>query len=276
MEIIEDTKKNITNIIFTSKERKDFDKKYINSEATDIFSNLSSLFKQKQFNENKQRKLGNEHTGYPFIPLSIYTQIMSLMTLKEYIKYKRKNNFLTATHFLDAGCGIGNVLRTAMKINLSINGFNSYYHGIELDTLGAKIAKAIISAGDSNNDFRHIFNEDIITFKKYKNYNVIYFYCPIKLPILQVLFEEILEDTVKKDTIIIPHLKQSQSFRRDERFKKIVSYTNNYSNIFMIEKIKCTKRKTTALKLQDLTTIPKKYHSIFKKHIKGVENEKTK
>ena len=112
--------------------------------------------------------------------------------------------------FLDAGCGAGNILLIANAI-----GFNELY-GIELDDKTVKIANDLLSCAIDNSRFK-IIKANLTKYSKYKNYDVIYYYQPMKH---LSKFLDLLRKNVKVGTIIITN--GDNPFREDRKFKKIM------------------------------------------------------
>ncbi len=123
--------------------------------------------------------------------------------------------------FLDAGCGIGHIMNLAYRW-----GWTST--GIELDKRLVPIAK----------QFGRVYNEDIIKFKNYKDYDVIYYYSPFMDNKLEKRFEKKIEDDCKVGCILICNRKQDERICKDKRFKKI----NKWEPIFVKVKEKVTKK----------------------------------
>jgi 2-polyprenyl-3-methyl-5-hydroxy-6-metoxy-1,4-benzoquinol methylase len=118
--------------------------------------------------------------------------------------------------FVDAGCGIGWVVELANYM-----GFKS--KGIEISINNVKVANKLFNACyDSNMDVVEgdIFDHD------FSKYDVIYYYCPIKDPELEIKFEHKVEKEMKVGSILIANTKRDESIIRNRRFKKL-DYPNN-------------------------------------------------
>jgi len=245
----------------------------------DMVYNIQYYFgKNKEIKNSKLREKGKSTSPlYHFIPLGLDDGLHQLHCVKEYIKENRKGRD-EPYRFLDAGCGPGNIIMQAQKYDVLER--PSHYHGIELDKKGASLARILLRAPITKRPWSsscNIWNTDIVTFKYYKKYDVIYYYCPISHSPLQSLFEEILEDKVKVGTIIMPNLKQNWEFRKDKRFKQIairIKYATNggfYSTNPFIQKISEGKRCKSSLTMRDKKQIPKKYHKIFMQHMAKIK-----
>jgi SAM-dependent methyltransferase len=270
-------------ITATHEEIELIDKKHAKHAAfNNMCNNLATFFEYKQRKEDDNKKASNKPKaeGYHFIPLRSYRAAEVLSFAKEYMQQVIEKP--RRIRFLDAGCGPGNILLMANAVNIYPKGNNNLYHGIELDRLGAQMARALTASVDTFNEHSWckktnvIYNTDILTFLHYKQYNVIYYYCPIKALRLQILFEEHLEDVVKIGTLILPNLKKSSVIiKGDSRFKRIDCKINKHNETYntwrFYQKIKGGKRNRTFLTEKDINGIPPKYHGMFNAHIKGLK-----
>jgi len=165
-----------------------------------MFSNLSSYFRIKEYKKRMKNKNNNTPEFYHFIPLDMDYAIKKLAAIKLYIQ-KTSN---MDVKFLDCGCGPGNIL---FLVNQLAFNYKQRADGIELDKEASEMGRALLNYNKSYSG--KIWNDDILTFRYYKRYNVIYYYCPIQNSMLEALFEEILEDKVNKGTILVHNNKQS-------------------------------------------------------------------
>lgn len=182
--------------------------------------------------------------SYPFIPMDHTRLIFAFEELRKRLKdikgwsgnRKKVGNKL----FLDAGCGPGNVMAIANAVGLCHR-----YHGIEYFDETYKRAQAWLGVEGHCRTIYKLFKDDILKFNKYKNYDIIYFYCPFSDARLQRRFEERLEDEMKVGAILIAQLKQSHSIQKDYRFKKIKKIPGA-DNVFI--KVKKGPRKKSQIK----------------------------
>jgi hypothetical protein len=250
-----------------------------------VFQNLSQHFETRLRKNDRGKEYKDRATSYHFVPLRLGRMVERLSYVKEFINSK----FYTEkdpSSFLDAGCGPGNVLLMAQAMQVRKSNARSLYHGIELDKQGAAMARILLLAKPPTRKSpwnwapSYIYNTDILTFRHYKRYNMIYYYCPIHLSPLQALFEERMEDTIKVGTLVLPNLKRSSAIAKDDdRFKIIECWKgpNNYMNTptwRFFQKVSDGKRTSTSLQEGDADRIPKKYRKVFKEHIKGVKYER--
>lgn len=176
-------------------------------------------------NNGKENEKSYEEGSYPFIPHSTIDTFNEFKHLNDYLWKESRwsgDNNRRDSKFLDAGCGIGNVMLMARELGLC-----STVHGIEYSEHVYKAAKQWLGLSDKvieqygGKAPLDVFKDDILKFKKYKDYDIIYFYCPFSNRHLQVMFEELIEDKMKVGAILIPRLKQGKVIHEDSRFEKI-------------------------------------------------------
>lgn len=148
---------------------------------------------------------------YPFIPLPSRELLEVLYELYQ-------NGFLTFPHrrksgergrFLDAGAGIGNQVLLAQSSNFFYSS-----HGVEYDP-------RLVEVGNKLHDPGTIMHGDILTFDKYADYDVIYYYVPMNDREMQRAFEERLEDKMTVGSLVLAFGKNSYRINKDSRFLQI-------------------------------------------------------
>jgi len=112
-----------------------------------------------------------------------------------------------AARFLDAGCGVGNMMLLAEKV-----GFNVY--GIEFDPEIAEVANALTYNSKS------ITVGDIAEYNGYDAFDLIYYYVPIKNPKKMRLFAERLAKQMREGAYVLPQ-GGPDIFIRNRSFKKV-------------------------------------------------------
>ncbi len=189
----------------------------------------------------------NSEGSFPFIPYDTGTLFQQLKAVRLYLEKEERwsGNTLATSYFLDAGCGIGNVLLQA-----KMHGLCSYRHGIEYYKHSADRAEALLNSKRGANNFKSmrrdfkIMRKDILKFRGYSKYDVVYFYCPFVDRRLQVMFEERLEDSMKVGAVLIANMKHGNAIARDDRFERIKvgpSGWQKFSGIYI--KVKKGRRK---------------------------------
>lgn len=116
--------------------------------------------------------------GFSFIPLENWRFIEAMSKVQKHFlgRGRGRRSFLNRK-FVDAGCGIGVKLLMAQAM-----GFKAT--GIELDPGLIKLAKTIFNIGQRRSkktrcDWTKIIRQDIRK-HNYSQYDVIYFYCPLR------------------------------------------------------------------------------------------------
>ena len=87
--------------------------------------------------------------------------------------------------------------------------------GLEYDSEVIERAKII------NPLFRSIKKQNIMTYKEYGKYDVVYYYCPFCNKEKQTKFEERVEDQMKIGALLIANCKMSKKILKDKRFCKV-------------------------------------------------------
>jgi len=210
---------------------------------------LGTLIRNQQYNNAGDDCEESKKGAYPFIPMSIGHALGIFEWLSELLKKeKRWSGFNRSdSKFLDAGCGIGNIMLLASLCSLT-----SEYHGIEFFEKTAERGRTWLGLNSSRTKYIgskfNIFQDDILTFKNYSDYNIIYFYCPMFEARLQIRFEERLEDEMHVGAVLVPRMKRGGAIRHDDRFEKLT--TRGRSEHAFI-KIKGGPRKESELKVVD-------------------------
>jgi hypothetical protein len=172
-----------------------------------LLSKYNGHFKRKLDPWNAKRKINKKH--YPFIPSGSQPGLIFL--LKTLMK-KLRCETLPPYKFLDCGCGIGNVMMLANTIGFATD-------GIEYDRKVHRIAKELTGSFVYDRE-AHVFHGDITTFRRYKRYDVIYFYVPISNGAKMKLFIDRVKDKAKVGAYFIPYSCGSY-LEKDKRLKLV-------------------------------------------------------
>lgn len=159
---------------------------------------------------------------YRYIPLdqnTFHQQLQEVIKLFPYIRDWDKN-----PKFIDVGCGIGSKVFLAQQ-----RGFTAY--GIEITPKYVEIARKLVAIrcstglllehGDEKAAAR-IFQGDAIE-HSYKDYDVIYFYCPLSDHKLEAKLEARIRDTAKSGAFVIANNFNHSKWSSDKRFRPIGS-----------------------------------------------------
>jgi len=163
--------------------------------------------------KNDGRYSGDTHTFnddpkspyFGFIPNDVEPVVSNLLKIHNYLYNKDKYK---QYRFLDAGCGLGNILIIA-----SVIGFEP--HGIELDPKTIRLFKKLFKGlmlGIT------IEKSNMITYNKYGEFDVIYYYVPVRDGEIMMQATENIANGMKSGAIILPY-GFSHPFREDKRFK---------------------------------------------------------
>ena len=190
---------------------------------SNLINNQKRALDIKRHNDGMTYKDGS----YVFIPHGIQRTMSHFLSLsRRLFKDERWSGFVKkGTKFLDAGCGIGNIMAIARQSRIA-----DICHGIEFDKDTARRARMWLSIDVKRKEKPEsweyasqlkVIKGDILTFKNYADYDVIYYYSPFCNPVLEALFEELVEDSMQVGAVIIPKLKKSKAVLQDKRFVRI-------------------------------------------------------
>jgi len=181
--------------------------------------------------EEKSYKKGH----YPCIPShGIISLLIDLINVMEKLRNSLENQHYMPK-FLDAGCGIGNVVLLARNVGCVAT-------GIEYDLRTYRLAKKLIDS-DSYYPNGTIIKGDITTFDKYGDYDIIYYYQPMNKSELMNQFLEKLSNDMKIGAYIISYGSQPPSIlNRNSNGSKIIRIHNTTFNT-IYKKVRQTNTK---------------------------------
>lgn len=162
---------------------------------------IGESVKQK-YKSNYVSAIQKKSRSFPFIPYPPHS-----VTDQIYVAFRQLGHVWNKYKFLDAGCGIGNIMLLANKAGFLV-------YGLEIDPTLLTTASKI-----NRNMFFSMKKQNIMTYKDYGEYDVIYYYCPFSCNTKEKVFEKYVENQMKIGAIIIPNFKQSNKINRDKRFK---------------------------------------------------------
>jgi len=145
---------------------------------------------------------------YGFVPSDVDFTMVTLILLYDHIRSTSDRFIDRSISFLDIGCGIGNVVRLAEVI-----GFSAY--GLEYNKKIYEVAKRFVCVPNA------IKKGNMLTFKGYHKYDVLYYYQPICSNGIMSNFANKLAREMKVGAYVVPH--GSNPFKDIKSFKKIPS-----------------------------------------------------
>jgi len=152
------------------------------------------------------RKL--DDNAYQFIPAPADEVLETLLNVE---KFLYDEGIPQPPNFLDAGCGIGNVLLIALAA-----GYEPV-SGVDLNPAAIETAKTLLSATAIGQYFKLDIG-NILSYDKYNSFDVIYYYHPLGNRRLQIEFERKVEKECKKGGIIVAALKEDLAITKRHDF----------------------------------------------------------
>ena len=135
---------------------------------------------------------------YCFIPSKASSAVDYIMFAKSYLSTRTSKCY----KFLDCGCGIGNITIMAAKAGFDATGLE-----YEADTFA--LAKEVLGSNFDTWGYEYyppkVIKGNILHFRHYKDYDVIYYYSPIKDRKLEKRFVKKLIKDTKVGALIIAY-----------------------------------------------------------------------
>ena len=153
------------------------------------------------YNSYFQHMLGTDSAGgwkksnkdhHCFIPTHNAEDIVRALHYVRTLDTSRNRN---RNKFLDCGCGIGNIMILAQYL-----GFKSY--GIEYEKENVELARKLLKRVI---DTKQVIHGDIMKYKYYKQYDVIYYYEPLQNREKRREFADKISKEAKRGAIVIPN-----------------------------------------------------------------------
>lgn len=185
---------------------------------------------RKSLDTQEEMDLHRKDGAFPFIPMHMSRIFSVFYYLREFLNRRAgRNNYpheplfnqfdTKKVRFLDAGCGIGNILLLANHFGLGNKFVGLEYFDKTADAaemfLGLKAPKSW-----SRSEYE-IRRRDITKYKHYGQYDFIYYFHPLSDNKKEGEFERRVEDQMKVGAILIAMLKGDGRIRKDDRFKPI-------------------------------------------------------
>jgi len=174
-------------------------------EELDVFFGTINRF-IGYFTRDSQRRSGNDTTKeYPFVAMDTRQAYAQLKLARDY--FREQGRFKPGLSFIDIGCGIGNVMLMAELMDFSV-------YGIEKDQVPFEIAAKLL--GDEL-----VAQDDIWDFRRFNEFDLIYYFRPFSDKKLQTRFEKLVEDELKPGAILIANRKMGTEIDDDPRFTRL-------------------------------------------------------
>ena len=174
-------------------------------EELDVFFGTINRF-IGYFTRDSQRLSGNDTSKeYPFVAMDTRQAYEQLKLAKDYLR--EAGRFKTGLKFMDIGCGIGNVMLMAELMDFMV-------YGIEKDEVPCQIAQQLLGED-------LVAQADIWDFKRFNEFDIIYYFRPFSDKKLQTRFEKLIEEELKPGGILIANRKMGDEIADDPRFTKL-------------------------------------------------------
>jgi len=163
--------------------------------------------------------------SYPFIP---HTFLDIYYVLERIEKYFYDKNLGHPPTFLDAGCGVGNIMLIADAVGFEAS-------GIDLNPDLIEMAHHLL---------HNIHPEpvldiaDILSYNKYNTFDVIYYFHPLRNGDMERVFEKKVEKEAKVGAIIIAAMKRDRTIFVDKRFRRLDPLEGKPSDIRVFQKVR--------------------------------------
>lgn len=146
----------------------------------------------------------HEDGRYPFIPFP--PREFSNWALRANDLFVHLYGYQLRPLFLDVGSGIGTKVALARYLGIQS-------HGIEMNPRYMRVAQRKLRIESSR-----LFEIDARKFTDYGNYQIIYFYCPMKNQKAQINLEKVIYDGAKEGTIFIQVLKMNHEREKESLY----------------------------------------------------------
>lgn len=172
----------------------------------DMFEGLSDDANEASAGHSRANKPDGETPAYVCIHLSIDHFLSDLFQLRSHIisKTKKENGWeIPSVKFIDVGCGVG------QKVYLAARHLGFDAEGIEMRKEHVKIAnEALEKFCRKTRRYGEVaptkvFEGNAITFEKYSDYDIIYFYCPSHEPATEAKIEWAIAKGAKVGAYVI-------------------------------------------------------------------------
>lgn len=162
---------------------------------------------------DKKKGIYADEVGYNCIFLSAEDFKDALSTAINYFREEKGIDIASYLKFVDVGCGLGHKLLLARSYGLSTS-------GIEIRKPYAKKCRSLMKQflGYFAKNIK-VVNTDAMKFDGYGDFDIVYFYCPIRNHEVELQLEEKIASEVKVGAVVIGFMAESfvkgrKNFRR--------------------------------------------------------------
>ncbi len=176
--------------------------------------------------KTKKNKINPNKDYYPFIPKGLDDVGAALNIILRAIRIEIEQKKRESKHikFLDVGCGYGNIVNFVQGYATRRNEHSNTK--IQVLTNGIEYNSEIIPRNDNGRDFLYEYTHiDTLKYKDYKNFDIIYYFCPISTKKLQTKLERYIEKEMKVGAYLIAFLKQDEEIHTSPNFINIGKFT---------------------------------------------------
>lgn len=174
-------------------------------EELDVFFGIINRF-IGYFTRDAIRASANDTSNeYPFVPMDTRQAYAQISLARDLLRREKKMR--PGVSFIDVGCGIGNILLMAEVMDFTV-------FGIEKDEYPYKIARKLM--GEES-----VAQDDIWAFKRFNDFDVIYYFRPFSEKMQQVAFEHMIEEQLKPGGILIANRKMDMEIDNNPHFRRL-------------------------------------------------------
>ncbi len=169
-----------------------------------IYKLLEIIDRYQNYFRGSNSRVTKKHYGY--IPASAHTTVDTLIRVNDYIMSKKGDDSFRSVKFLDIGCGIGNVMLIAQYMSWVASGIDRRKRSL---ATGKKLLGGV----------GEFIYGDILKFRRYRHYDVLYYYQPMHGDgLMQKLVDKLAKD-MKEGAIVI--VNGADDFKFEKNFYKI-------------------------------------------------------
>lgn len=152
----------------------------------------STEYALEQLAGNSFCKKSYSDNSFQYVPLPINEFLFYIEYSSNLFEETKKLDPKSNVNFIDVGCGIGTKLVLVSDLFRKVT-------GIEINSDYSKISRILARTRQNIN----VITKDALKFKKYKDFDIIYFYRPFRSSILQEKLENKIFEESKEGCIMV-------------------------------------------------------------------------